>query len=435
MTKLSSSEINKTTSIWFITIFISALLFSLTPYWPIKKDLQLPLVRENFDTLVYWQGAQWWQNRTPPYRGTIYDQEINKQVIHSGSVPFVAEAYPQLAMMYFTVPALFTNDFSTYQALFFIWNAIWLWALLIITRKLLKLLGKENSRLYYLLLPSFLFFTFNRYDIFPACLVIWAILLLLEKKSNWSFVLLGLSFLSKLYPLILLPLFLLYDRQNNNSSLKSLGIFSVTILAPLTLFITWTGWLPSLTPYFIHFGHATQGSLLEVLNSIIPSQNINSLLHYLFTLLQFILPLFISLILMWSKIQKKKIPIQPGQFISLAAAALLLFIIFSNFFSNQWVVWLVPLLILTIPIKHGWFIITYDLINYIRYPIIFAIFTSIVTLPTKTQQDMATISFLIFYYHIIITLQLLILFFIGYGLIQQLRPCFKLNKDALLKIS
>ncbi|MFH1866953.1 MAG: glycosyltransferase 87 family protein [Patescibacteria group bacterium] len=426
MTRLTSSELSNTIIIWFTVVVISSLLFSLVPYWPTQIDKQLPLTRENFDMRVYWQGAQWLQRGEPPYRGIIFDHEIKNQVVNSGGVPFVAEAYPQLAMMYFTVPALFTDNFFTYQGLFFIWNSLWFLGLLIIVRKLLKLLKKESYRLYWLLLPSFLFFTFNRYDIFPACLVLWALLMLLEKKFNWGFVLLGLSVLAKLYPLILLPIFLLYVKQNDGSLTKALGLLAVTILAPLSVFIIWTGWLPSLAPYFIHFAQSTHASLLSLIQPLLPTTFLKALLRNLFTLIQITIPLFLFFLLIIPNKLSRRLINEPLQIIKWIALTILLFIIFSPFYSNQWVLWVIPLLILIIPTSFIWLILIHDLVNYIHYPMISVFFSIIYTL----DHQLITISLLTPFnalYYTALWVHLMILLTIAGWLIKKLWKRLKLH--------
>jgi hypothetical protein len=62
----------------------------------------------------------------------------------------------------------------------------------------------------------------GRYDIVPAALTLFAVLCAVRQRWNWSFALLALATLSKLYPVLLLPYFLLVQQRSTQAAWYSL---------------------------------------------------------------------------------------------------------------------------------------------------------------------------------------------------------------------
>lgn len=354
--------------VWFITIVISAGLFDLLPGITIAGKI-MPIARENFDTKVYWEGSDWIKNGNHPY----YKHEFNlahlKYFKAKGQIPYTSETYPLLGIIYFSLPAIFTNQFEIYQALMFNWNALWLLLLMIGLNNILKLLNKNWTNLLFLLLPSFLYFTFNRYDIFPSALVIWSIYYLLTTKYNISFLLLSLSILTKIYPILLFPVYLIYLKERNIPWLKYFYLTCAIGIMGISVTIWWSGWWPATGPYIMHWLRTeTSGSLILSLKLLINNENVFWFIKLLFKILTIIVPISLTFYLFtkknWHLTEKELNTLTIISLILLAPA------IFGFFYSNQWVIWFVPILLIvsTRPILIS--ILIHDALNYLQFPIL-----------------------------------------------------------------
>jgi len=226
----------------------------------------------------------------------------------------------------------------------------------------------KNYKYYSLiiLLPSILYFSFNRYDVLPAFLSILSLYLLYIKKYNLSSFLLALGVLSKWYLIILFPIYFLYccniEKRLNYNMLIIFVVTGIVGILP-TFFIS--GLDGFLVPYKFHMSRGyNKESLFYIIKAFfngIFSINIGfKPVYFAFFLLQFSAVL---LLLLFKVDSFEKV-------VKLSAVFILVFMLFAKFYSPQWILWVFPFLILLINSQRDIIILLlFDLSTYIYFPV------------------------------------------------------------------
>lgn len=343
-----------------IILFVSQ-PFSIFGDQPTTGDVSL--IRDDFELDVYYQRIGYFSDKEIPFQSDRVE-------------------YPVLGLFYLTVPALFTNTQADFDVALIVQNIIFLIILIILTHKMIKILGRDKRQLWLFILPSLLFFTINRFDIFPAVLVQLALLLMLKKKFSWSFLLLSFSFLAKGYAMVLFPVFFVYYLVQKNQNIKnllfnkSLLLFIVPPIVAIIALMLWVGIENALFPYMFQ---STRNFAYGSIYAIFISANWNYFSEvfwswYMFIgskilgLLQLALPFII-----YVGYKKFKDYIKtPTNLIMWSLLVLSFYIFISPYYSPQWFLWLLPLLVL-LPLnkKEVWLIIVYDLLNFIFFPVVY----------------------------------------------------------------
>lgn len=239
--------------------------------------------------------------------------------------------------------------------------ALWLAALLALSVALLRELGDGAQWALLLLLPASLFFGFNRFDAVVTTLVAAALLLQLRGRLLAAAFVLGLAVMTKWFPIALAPLCFAYAarRARQADPLAARGaLFARTWVAPglvlsgvvlACLGLTWVwgggGWQ---AVRFVFEWHAevrqpNKSSLLMALTSDqqwgVFDASARPALEKVFKLLQ-LAPGFALALL----------PLRtPRALIAACLAATLCALLFSEFFSPQWVLWTTSLSLLLAP--------------------------------------------------------------------------------------
>ncbi len=286
---------------------------------------------------------------------------------HSFPYVNVPSEYPQIptyliGLLYLFIPT------ADVQRVYFLHSSIFsllmLVSLFFTIRMLYAMLPERKWLAYLMLLPGTLYFTYNRFDILPAFLALWSLWSLRRQKFVATGILLGIGALTKWYPVLLLPVYLSYDyalyKRVNWKMILAFTVTGTLIALPTLL----TGGLAAfLSPYLLHAGRGLEQVSLPVLLRLLfwdiglfPS---SVLLTYIFLALQF-LPTPLSL---FARIDTEEKLLQWSILIIGA------FILFSRIYSPQWLLWLVPFMILVV---RNWFdinlIIFYNLVTYLTFP-------------------------------------------------------------------
>jgi hypothetical protein len=290
--------------------------------------------------------------------------------IKTGGVPYrdVMSEYPQIPTYLFAIPFLLLGNASE-QTLYFwhssIFSFLMLVTLFFTIRMLFTLLQEHKKRAFLLLLPASLYFAYNRFDILPAFICLASFFFFKKGKYLQTGILLAIGVFTKWYPALLLPVFLAYDfYQHRRVNWKMIFAFILTcILIALPTILT-AGWVGFLSPYRMHVNRgleqvslpallvlALRGSGLD-LNTRLISMGFISL-----QLAAVPLSLFIRIdteekLLHW-------IIIVTGSFV-----------LFSQIFSPQWMLWLMPFLILASSNYLDLIWITlYNIVTYLAFPV------------------------------------------------------------------
>lgn len=291
------------------------------------------------------------------------------------SLPYVnvPSEYPQIPTYLFGLLYLFIPTSEVLKVYFLyssIFSLLMLVTLFFTIRMLYAMLPRRKWLAYLMFLPGTLYFTYNRFDILPAFLALWSLLLLRRQKFVATGVLLGIGTLTKWYPALLLPVYLSYDatiyKRLNWKMILAYTVTCVLIALPTIL----TGGLSAfLEPYLFHAGRGLEQVSLPTLLFLFFS-NIGlhpglELFTYAFLVLQF-LPAPLGLFA-YIDTEEKLL-----RWIILVIGA---FILFSRVFSPQWLLWMMPFLILAV---RNWFdvalIIFYNLVTYLTFPLAYDLF-------------------------------------------------------------
>jgi len=182
----------------------------------------------------------------------IYVGDIETEVIHdrywkdveplfNGEIPIME--YPPFAFVFMVIPRLFFADPFGYNVGFVIEMYAFTIFGLVITRRLAEHLGFSQVKamaLYSVLMVLLLEFITDRYDIVPAVMSLLAFYLLITKRPMWAFILIALGMMTKLYPAMYFPIFLMMYIVQKDWKGMGKGIFwfaltSAVIFIPLML--------------------------------------------------------------------------------------------------------------------------------------------------------------------------------------------------------
>jgi hypothetical protein len=310
------------------------------------------------------------------YPGTGSLENWIAQKIFHGEIPyhdFISE-YPPLALMGFLLPGLFFHTTTAYswafaaELLMFDLLVLYLLADLAV---FFKVSIKNTLAVYTLVILAIGPILVCRYDIMPAALTLLALWAFIKGKNKLAWGATALGFLAKLYPVIILPLFLLYQWKNRQYGRMFQGI-AVFVIVVLIFCLPWLiidapGFTKSFTYHLDRPLHAesTYGSALMVGQVFgmdkIPadltygSWNLLSSLADKLAKIAFYVTAFFSIIIYWlfvtrtryDEVNDSSKPLNTSSASILAQCVILLtfvFLLLNKVFSAQYLAWLCPLL-------------------------------------------------------------------------------------------
>ena len=157
----------------------------------------------------------------------------NAYPLFHGDVPVME--YPPFAMVFFAIPGLFGEGPWPYNIAYvaeaFAFTVIGLY----FVNRLAKDVGFDPRRamaLYILLMALLIEFVADRYDIFPMVITLASLVMFVEKKHGWAFMLLALGMMTKVYPAVIAPIYMIYMMGNSDikGAFKGAGVFALTSL-------------------------------------------------------------------------------------------------------------------------------------------------------------------------------------------------------------
>jgi uncharacterized membrane protein len=298
-----------------------------------------------------------------PYSATGIYLNFASQVM-DGLIPYrdFPLEYPPLALVFFLIPRLFTSQWPLFSLLYQVEILIFAWLGLWFTFKIALRLGKAPWKL---LTPYTLGILVigpiigQQYDIFPAVMTLISLYYfwLGRHKTSWFWLAAGI--LTKLYPAVLIPVYLIIYWRNRQFrsmavGLLTLGIACLLLLSPFL--ITGPANLMSLIDYHSQRGIQVESSYAAILLMADQlgwttvtlgfdhgSWNLNGPLADTFSRLSTWIQaaaLLLCYWLIWSQVKRGK-----SQFTRLGAYSLLLvavMLVTSKVFSPQYIIWLLP---------------------------------------------------------------------------------------------
>lgn len=151
--------------------------------------------------------------------------------------------YPPAAYLFLFIPRLFAGTPEGYQAAFIILTFVFFMIGLWCSAALAKLYGGSGylaMLIYSVTMFLMLEFLLDRYDIFPMVITMVSIYCLLTKRYVLAFVLLSVATLTKLYPGVLFPIYLiplLVDREWKTAAIGTLAFVGLALVAIIPLLI------------------------------------------------------------------------------------------------------------------------------------------------------------------------------------------------------
>ena len=186
------------------------------------------------------------------YLVAIYVGNIETEVIRdrywkdveplfNGEIPIME--YPPFAFVFMIIPRLFFSDPFGYNVGFVIEMYVFTIIGLVLTRRLAERLEFSQVKamtVYSVLMVLLLEFITDRYDIVTAVMSLAAFYLILTKRPMWAFILLALGMMTKLYPSMYFPIFLMIyivqkDWKGAGQGLLWFTLTSAIIFVPLML--------------------------------------------------------------------------------------------------------------------------------------------------------------------------------------------------------
>ncbi|MBP5394646.1 MAG: GtrA family protein [Candidatus Methanomethylophilaceae archaeon] len=203
--------------------------------------------------------------------GTLYFDYASEML--EGHMPysdFKAE-YPPMAMLLILIPGLITESSFTYQIIFAIEVYTFLMFGLYWTYRIAEKYTDKPGRisdLYIVFTIILLDFVLDRYDIFPMVLLIGAVYFFTREKYDLAWIILALGVVTKLYPAVAAPVFLIYllVRKDYKSAGRGILICAIIgILSILPFLIADPGTAFSFLTYHMDRGLQTESPVASVI--------------------------------------------------------------------------------------------------------------------------------------------------------------------------
>lgn len=175
----------------------------------------------NIDTEVIRE--RYWKNVVPLFDGEIPIME-----------------YPPLSLVFFVIPRLFASSPFGYNVAYVIFTYLFTILGLELMRRIADHYGADQIKtmvVYSVLMALMLEFIADRYDIFPAIMTIAAFYMFIKKRVSWAFILLALGMMTKLYPALLFPVFIMcyLAQKDRRSALEGTAWFVFVAIATILI--------------------------------------------------------------------------------------------------------------------------------------------------------------------------------------------------------
>lgn len=284
------------------------------------------------------------------------------------------------------------GDFFRFIILFQILMGLAFAGFIIVASDILRGLHRSQSWLWLLFLPSSLYFIFNRFDILVAFVLLVSIRCLTRKQFFWSLVFLALSVLLKWHTAFLAPIYFFYlvPFLSNTTAKREIIRGWVVFLALFSLTHLFAGWIFGFDvvfdPYILQLYRSSEiGSLfaalfggriyginpIEFLGIFSLTPFLKELLSLFFGILRF-LPIVLLPVWFIRHSRSKHFEITFESFLLWSCLILMNFILWNNVYSNQWILWFLPLLVfVTRRVKEVALLVVFDILNYLQFPLFY----------------------------------------------------------------
>ena len=342
------------------TLFLSTGLFI---FWL----LAITLLRSNFGTHI-----------------RFFSDEVDRKTyfergswLPTGQVPYrdVLSEYPQVPTFFFgllQIPVLGEqNEERAYLKFSSLFSFSMLVILFALVDQIYRLLPNAKYRAFLLLLPALLYFTFNRFDVLPAYLCLVSFLMIKNQKWAFAAILLGIAAMTKWYPILLLPAYIVYCYYVTGTfNWRMILIFSVTCFL-ITLPTLLAGGIDALlVPYRFQGVRGLETlTFPEIINEMVITTLKKTIAERYYVIGFLLLQVIAAPIAFFAK------PDKIEKLLEWCILIITLFVLFSRIYSPQWCLWILPFLIVVSRTKFDVaIIIFYGVITYVAFPIFHDLF-------------------------------------------------------------
>jgi hypothetical protein len=301
-----------------------------------------------------------------------------------GQLPYISYDYDYPILIFIPItlafiPAIIAQSFMMYvysfQVLMIICDTITILCIYFIGLKLWNEKTAFIAGLIYTTAFSTAYFVLTRFDPFPTCLLMGAVLFTVYDMNTRGYISSALGFFSKIFPIIAMPFIVLYNAKTTSlkqeilSAGKIFLLFCAVLILPLAL----------INPNVIRSYIFASGSGLEIYAAT-PTFTLYAILHDVLHLgissssiamiMQFLMVVVLLLLVYFALVYKEKNPIT---LLKLILIALFSLVFFAKFHSPNYFVWLTPFLALLVAgdlIKIILFYIT-QIFVYLEFPLMF----------------------------------------------------------------
>jgi hypothetical protein len=350
-----------------------------------------------------------------------------------GQSPFNAEfQYPILIfipMMIAVVPALLSQNIMgfvyMFQFLMVLCDIVTIVCIYLIGLRLWNERTAFTAGLLYAAAFTAAYFVITKYDAFPACLLMLAILFTLYRQEVKGYAASTFGFFTKVFPVLALPFFVLYNAKRTSIKAEVISAAKVVVPISLVLFVP----LFILIPDTFRIYFPVRSELGYYSNTL--TFTCYSWLHDVFNLgisidtISAILYLGMGAGILALLFMAWKIPGRDGKLLlKLILCSVVLAIICAKVRSPQYIVWFTPLLCLLAAddIRKIVAVFIFQAIAYIEFPLMFGSFYTSVTYTNATLSAGWMLTLLLF------TLEYCALFACCWLVVNPLEICGRCRK-------
>ncbi len=286
------------------------------------------------------------------------------QNILSGMIPYVnfAIEYPQ-GFLIAILPLCISN--SAYIFTMVVWDTITVVCIYLISLKLSNQKKAFYSGIIYATGVATAYFTLTKYDAFPVMLMMVALTLYAYNKELSSYATLSIGAITKWFPGMLLPLFIITDIKNKTINVKN--IFIVIIIAAIScipfFILSPYGFLRT---YTFHIGRTQiSSSFPYYIDFITRSTIFSSVSMYLISF-----ALLVIVAIYWLRIKPTLKNVIIFSFLSIFS-----FVMFNTIFSPQYYMWFAPFIAIFLVSDYFESVVAYitQIIMYIEFPVLYGV--------------------------------------------------------------
>ena len=279
------------------------------------------------------------------------------------------------------MPRLFTDYPETFAAILSAINAAILVCAVVVSSHLLSILGVSYHRLWLFLFPATLYFTFNRFDILMAGVILASLMFLFRGKFWWAIVFLLVGFFIKWFSIFLVPVYFLYQRNqvSQDQWKRDIKLGCVLVFGSLAVITTVLFVLAgeeSLYPYLLHtqrgieYGSTFSPAFAWLLVHLSPAayRYTRDTTAAVLSTLQLGLPVLMLIFAgRFARFVKTREDVLRWSLIVIAV-----FLLFAKFYSPQFVLWFLPLaLLFSKTWKDVLLLGILDVVHYVSFPLVF----------------------------------------------------------------